>query len=79
MGDNATGICIHMGGEGICIHMGGDKCAMEYCDYWNNEKQKCSQALLIEKQIEATEASISISSELKGFFNQMLKDSLIKC
>ena len=65
MEDNATG---------ICIHMSGDKCAMEYCDYWNIEKQKCGRALLIEKQIESIAVSISLSGELKGVFQGMLND-----
>ena len=31
--------------NGICKEMNGEKCAMEYCDYWNEEEQACSTAL----------------------------------
>jgi len=34
-----------MNGPGICVHMNGALCALQYCDYYNNEEQKCSLAL----------------------------------
>lgn len=42
--------------ESICIHMNGSKCAMEYCDYWDLEEQRCSLALESHKRVESMNA-----------------------
>lgn len=38
--------------SGICVYMNGDRCAMNYCDMWNNEYQSCSKALESHRRVE---------------------------
>jgi hypothetical protein len=49
---------------GICPHMNGNKCAMEYCDYWNNWEQGCSLALESHKRVEILNVVLSKAEEL---------------
>lgn len=49
---------------GICPHMNGDKCAMEYCDYWNSWEQGCSLALESHKRVEVLNMVLSKAEEL---------------
>lgn len=38
--------------DGICTRMKGGKCAENYCDYWDDENQICSEALLVKRKVE---------------------------
>lgn len=49
---------------GICPHMNGNKCAMEYCDYWNSWEQGCSLALESHKRVKILNVVLSKAEEL---------------
>lgn len=52
--------------ESICTHMNGSKCAGEYCDYWNNEEQRCSLALESHKRVELLTIILNRAGELSS-------------
>ncbi len=53
----------------ICVHMDGKKCALIYCDYWNDQEQRCSLALESHKRVEMLDTLLektkSISMDIK--------------
>jgi len=50
---------------GVCIHMNGAKCAGNYCDYWNSEKQICSLSLESKLKVELFEERIRLINKEK--------------
>jgi len=40
------------GSLGICVKMNGAQCAGKYCDYWDDERQACSEALESKMRVE---------------------------
>ena len=50
--------------SGICPTMNGKKCAMEYCDFWDREKQRCSLALESRRRAEILRIILSKAKEL---------------
>jgi len=59
----------------ICPLMKGEKCAEIYCDYWDEENQMCSQALLTKRKIELIEKIDKWVEKLKLIKN---KDRIIE-
>jgi hypothetical protein len=53
--------------SGICVHLNGAMCAMQYCDYYNYERQKCSLAL-------ESQARAEIAMRLLEKLEDMLAD-----
>jgi hypothetical protein len=44
--------------------MKGDKCALNYCDFWNDEAQACSLALESHKRVEILTIILAKAAEL---------------
>ena len=49
---------------GICVYMKGEKCALNYCDLWNNEHQMCAKALEAHKRVEILTMILAKAEEL---------------
>jgi hypothetical protein len=56
--------------------MNGNKCATEYCDYWDHEEQKCSLALESSKRVELLDMVLEKANEL--LMNAKEKEDLMK-
>ena len=50
--------------SGICPKMNGMKCALAYCDYWNDHEQSCSAALESHKRVEVLNLILERLEEL---------------
>lgn len=53
-----------MSGFGICPHMNGALCALQYCDYYNYEHQKCNLAIESQCRAEAMMKALEKLEEL---------------
>lgn len=60
----------------ICPHMQGNKCAETYCDYWDDEEQRCSLALESHKRVELLDMVLKKAEEL--LIDVKEKEDLIK-
>lgn len=65
--------------DNVCPKMNGSKCAMEYCDFWNLDEQKCSVALESHKRVELMNTLLKHVDELrfvaedKGRLEELIK------
>lgn len=64
-----------MSGPGICVHMNGALCAMQYCDYYNYDQQKCS--LAIESQARA-EVAMKLLEKLEELLADAKDEDSVK-
>lgn len=60
----------------ICPQMNGKKCAAIYCDYWDDEEQRCSLALESHKRVELLDTILKKAEEL--LMNAKEKEDLAK-
>lgn len=60
----------------ICPKMKGAKCAESYCDMWDLEKKRCSEAIVNEKKSELLSLLIKKLSKQQG--NEKLRTEIIK-
>lgn len=50
--------------SGICVKMNGDKCAMDFCDFWNHAELCCSSALESRKRVELLDMILEKAQKL---------------
>jgi len=48
---------------GVCVQMKGSKCAGTFCDYWDDEEQKCALALECKMRVEILRNILEQSKE----------------
>lgn len=69
---------------GICKDMNGAKCAENYCDYWDAEKQRCSIAIRESEMAKYYESLNKQNAKAKDLSEQVmesvnfLKDAITK-
>lgn len=64
----------------ICPHMNGEKCAMEYCDYWDRYRQKCSKAIECKLNVELLAKRVKKNREkdAEEKREQEVKDKMVR-
>lgn len=60
----------------ICHKMNGAKCAESFCDLWDLEEKRCSEAVVNEKKSEILDILIEKISEIK--VNEGLRTKIVE-
>jgi hypothetical protein len=70
--------------QNICPHMNGEKCAGEYCDYYDRYRQKCSLAIecklnveLLAKRVKKNRAVASQKKRDQEIRDYMTKKNIV--